>query len=273
MAKSETEASGRKVETGIEIQAPAEAVWKALTEAEELQNWFPFEAKVEPGEGGSIWLGWDEIATWDSTIEVWEPERHLRTTYAFPRAADEKERPPRLAVDYYLEGRGGGTYLRLVHSGFGSGEAWDEEYDGVRRGWAYELKSLRHYLERHRGTIRRVAWAFATLDIPWEEAWARLVSREGLTAEGSIEGLKEGDRYSIRLASGPKLTGVVQLVNAGMDFAGTVENLNDALFRASVEIAHKGGLSATMWISTYGISAEEVEALQNQLRALLQGLF
>lgn len=271
MTKSKAEATGRQVETAIQIGAPVEDVWKALTDAEELERWFPFEARVEPGEGGKIWLGWDKIATWDSTIEVWDPNRHLRTTYA--REQPGSGPPPKLSVDYYLEARAGGTYLRLVHSGFGSGADWDDEYRGVRRGWAYELKSLRHYLENHKGTIRRVAWAFVTLDIPWEEAWTRLISRDGILSEGSIEDLKEGDRYSIRLATGQALTGVVKLFNAGMDFAGTVENLNNGLFRASIEVAHEGGLSAMVWIATYGLDAERVEALQSQLRALLNGLF
>ena len=271
MTKSKTDTSGRQVETAIEIQAPVEAVWKALTDAEELERWFPFNARVEPGEGGSIWLNWDGIATWDSTIEVWDPNRHLRTTYA--REMPVSGPPPKLTVDFFLEARGGGTYLRLVHSGFGSGTDWDDEYDGVRRGWAYELKSLRHYLEHHRGTIRRVAWAFVSLEIPWEEAWERLVGRDGIFAEGSVEGLEEGGRYSTRLATGQALTGVVKLINAGMDFAGTVENLNNGLFRASIEIAHEGGLGAMVWIATYGLDAATVEALQTQLRTLLQGLF
>ena len=90
---------------------------------------------------------------WDSQIEVWEPGRHLRTTYPLPGAEGRGE-AIELAVDYYLEARGGGTYLRLVHSGFGPQSEWDEEYDGVRRGWQYELRSLRHYLERDRAPGR-----------------------------------------------------------------------------------------------------------------------
>ncbi len=45
----------------IEINAPAEEVWNALTDPKELEKWFPLEARVTPptGEGkedGRIYL-------------------------------------------------------------------------------------------------------------------------------------------------------------------------------------------------------------------------
>lgn len=271
MTDSKAAPATRSVEAAMEIAAPVDAVWKALTDAAELTRWFPFEARVEPGAGGSIWLGWGDIATWDSRIEVWEPNRHLRTAFT-PKSADSSAANVGQAVDYYLEARGGGTYLRLVHSGFGPEATWDEEYDGVRRGWQYELRSLRHYLQVHRGTIRRVAWAAVTLEVPWEEAWQRLMSRNGIRREGEVEGLREGDRYSILIASGQALRGVVQVLNAGMDFAGTVENLNDGLFRVGVESAHQG-LTAMLWLATYGLPQSRVDELQAGLAQVLHNLF
>ena len=38
----------------IAIDAPEEAVWKAIADGEELTRWFVDAAKVEPGVGGSI---------------------------------------------------------------------------------------------------------------------------------------------------------------------------------------------------------------------------
>ena len=272
MINEETAAATRLVETDMRIDAPLDAVWKALTDAEELTRWFPLEARVEPGAGGSIWLGWGDLATWDSQIEVWEPGRHLRTTYPLPGAEGRGE-AIELAVDFYLEARGGGTYLRLVHSGFGPQSEWDEEYDGVRRGWQYELRSLRHYLERHRGTVRRVAWAAVALAVSPEEAWGRLMSRDGLLREGSLEGLAEGGRFSIRTATGDTLRGVVQVASTGLDFAGTVENMNDGLFRAAIESGHMAGLSALIWLATYGLSKVQVDELRARLAGMLHELF
>ncbi len=64
-----------------------------------------------------------------------------------------------IAVDYHLEAAGGQTVLRLVHTGFSTDASWDKQYDGTVRGWAFELRGLEHYLERHRYTKREVVHA------------------------------------------------------------------------------------------------------------------
>jgi uncharacterized protein YndB with AHSA1/START domain len=53
-------APGQKsnLEFEIEVAAPVEAVSKALTDAAELSRWFPLEAEVKPGVGGTIRLSW-----------------------------------------------------------------------------------------------------------------------------------------------------------------------------------------------------------------------
>ena len=48
----------RAVSREIAISASVDAVWKALTDANELTRWFPPEARVAPGAGGSIWRAW-----------------------------------------------------------------------------------------------------------------------------------------------------------------------------------------------------------------------
>lgn len=104
----------RVVEREITLDAPSAAVWKALTDAAELMRWFPLEARVSPGRGGAVWMRWDDAYDAESAIDIWEPERHLRIRFPHERAMH-------LATDYYLEGRGGGTVLRVVTSGFGAG--------------------------------------------------------------------------------------------------------------------------------------------------------
>ena len=71
----------RSQEHTIEIDAPLEAVWKALTEGEELMRWYVQEAEVVPGKGGDIWVSFGEGMAGRSHIEVWEPGRHLRLSH------------------------------------------------------------------------------------------------------------------------------------------------------------------------------------------------
>ena len=120
--------SGRRYEITIDIAAPIERVWKAISDGEELMRWFPPEARSTPGPGGSIYYSWGPEFSSDCKIQVWEPPHHLRVDWIeHPPKADPvalaKEAPIRLAVDYELTGRGGSTTLRLVHSGFGASRA------------------------------------------------------------------------------------------------------------------------------------------------------
>lgn len=78
----------RLVERTLEINAPVEAVWKALAEADEIARWFSPEARVQPGAGGKVVWIWKDIAEWESRIEIWEPNRHLRTVYDWSPAPE-----------------------------------------------------------------------------------------------------------------------------------------------------------------------------------------
>ena len=128
----------RKVELSVEINAPVEAVWKALVEGEELTRWFPLDARVTPGAGGSVWMSWGAPWEGEAKIEIWEPNRHLRTVEPPPKP----ESIP-VVLDYYLESRGGKTILRLVQS-FGTGQDWEDEYyESVSRGWPFMFANLR----------------------------------------------------------------------------------------------------------------------------------
>ncbi len=189
----------RAVEREIEIEAPVAAVWKAITDAEELTRWFPLDAGVTPGVGGSIWMTWTEGKGQAVPIEIWEPERHLRT--GAPAGA-----APQIATDFYLEGRGGGTVLRVVSSGFGVEDEWDELYAAWARGWDFELRGLRHYMERHLGERRLVAVANTPYTCSDDEAWARVVQAEGWFGPGfsTPSRVERGIRFAPRSAGRSK---------------------------------------------------------------------
>ena len=265
----------------IEIAAPAEAVWNALTDAEEISRWFSLDADVTPGAGGRMWWSWGERYEWESRIEVWEPGVHLRTVYTLAApgarpdipsvdAADRLATVPgtELVMDFFIEARGGITVLRVVHSGFGTDASWDTEYDGVRRGWHYELRSLRHYLERHPGVTRSVAWARKAVSMTGDEVWARVMSVDGFLGEKGIAGLVEGDEYSLRTSLGDVFNGIVTTIDPPFEFSGTVANLGDALFRVEFYEA-----SVLFWVATYALSPDRVAQLQKSLEALLERLF
>lgn len=235
----------KKVTVETTIEADAQEVWRALTEAEELKRWFPLDARVNPGPGGSIWLSWGEGADWEAPVEVWEPNRHLRTV---------DPAPSKMAVDYFIESRGGETVLRIVHSGFGA-ESWDDEIDTLNAGWRTFAANLRHYLRHHRGEPRTVAY-FRHPVVPLErrEAFPRLLDAVEVPLVG------EGEPFA-----GPLFQGVSLVSAPPINFSGTLENLGNGLVMMEVEPG-RGQCRPAVWVSLYGETGAKAAALQEELR-------
>lgn len=255
------DAQARSVERQIEIAAPVNAVWKALTDAEELIRWFPLEARVTAGPGGAIWMLWDASEKVDDRIEVWEPERHLRSV---GRAGSWAS----VATDYYLQGKGGGTVLRVVSSGFGADGASDDIVQGFGTGWDFELRGLRHYLERHLGIDRIPAWARTRHSLGYDRAWARLTGPGGFFGEPGLPSPGVGQRFAFTTSSGDLFEGEVMLRQPPYQFAATIDGWNDALFRA-----HQYGGTVMAWLSTYGVPEERVRGLERRWQESLDRLF
>ncbi len=274
----------RSIETEFEIDAPIEAVWRALTEGEELSNWFPLEAKVKPGVGGSVWVSWGPGVEFESPIAAWEENKHLKLIYfdaTPPEQAEEAKAkgmfiPFQVSVDYHLESHGGNTVLRLIHSGFAADAAWDSQYDGTVRGWQFVLRGLKHYLENHRGSKRVVVEAKHIInDLSLDEAWHRVMSKSGLLAQGSINTLKPGDRYAFTMATGDEIQGIVHLNNPPQDFCATDKEHNNAFLLLKIDEASVTAPNqmVNLWLSTYGIAAEETDALQQRWDKMMSRLF
>jgi uncharacterized protein YndB with AHSA1/START domain len=266
----------------LEIDAPLEDVWKALTNSAELSRWFPLEGRVEPGLGGSIFLSWGKDCEGTAPITIWEPKRRLQFTEQMPM--DGPGAPPTpVTVDYFLEGKGGTTILRLVHSGMGKGANWDGYLDSITRGWKFELRGLRHYLEHHRGKDRHVVWVRQKTALTATEAAGRIIGPTGHVLRGNLDGLGEGDRYRLDGADGDlALEGLVQVNGLPRSFAATAENLSNSYFRFELEgtegsgdgkggaASSGGGLQAWLWLSTYAGSKKEFDEIARKWTSLLR---
>ncbi len=275
-ATTEPKSKTRSVEVQLDIAAPLDAVWKAITEADEMKRWFPLDAESKPGVGGHILRLWGDVCTWQTRIDTWEPSAHLRLVSAAPQHSVQNDAvaaaPAELVEDWHLEGRSGKTVLRMVHSGIPTATEWDAEFDGYSRGWNFELRALRHYLENHLGSDRIVTWVRRKTAITLREIWRRLTGRDGMVRDGSIEGAKEGDRYDITTADGHALAGIVQVHIPPRSFSGTVDQMNNGLFRVEVEGA-QGANEINVWLSTYGVSQNEIENFERKWSSLLKRLY
>jgi uncharacterized protein YndB with AHSA1/START domain len=271
--------STRAFEMSLALEASREDVWRALTEAEELVRWFPMGARVTPGEGGTMVWSWGEGWEWETRIDAWEPGRLLRLIQEDARPYDTQGRPlppgqaepARIVMEFTLETHQGKTRLRLVHSGFGHGAAWDNELEGITEGWQAELRSLRHYLARHRGRDRFAGRAWLTTSVPHATAWARLLGPGGFRVTPSDP--KEGEGYEVVTPGGQRFTGTVELNLPGQTLAGTVRELGDGWFRLLTWKDASGNTGVWAWLSTYGPDHATVTAFKESAEAALGRLF
>ncbi len=266
----------RKIEKEVEIAAPIEAVWKALTDGEELSRWFPLKAKVQPGANGNVFLSWGPGLEVTEPITVWEPNWHLQMQHPGRNAPDDQRNsapaePTNLLVqDWYLEQRGGKTLLRLVHSGFVTGSAWEDEwYDSHNYGWTFMLANLRHYLEQHRGTPRQVAWQRTEVKMEREAAYRRFIACGGFFQDHTAENWSAGQRYFTYTTTGEAISGVVEFVQPPRGFCVSVDELHAALLWLSIE-GSGAKHEVQLWLSAYGVPQGRLDSLGNRWSGFLK---
>ena len=251
----------RCFEMEIDFRQDPETIWRSLTEAEELVRWFPTVAKVEPGKGGSLLLSWDqEDCEFDTRIDIWEPGQRLRLVETKTRM----ESPTELAMDFQISGRNGGTTLRLVHSGFGRRADWDDELTGVSRGWAYELRVLRHYLNHHAGQDRHMVMLFQPTQKSGRAAFEQVFGPRGLAFEGGVFALPEGEAYRLAADSDEVYEGRVMVNNPPLDWAGVVTGSAPGILRYHLE-----GDSAVLALSAWGGDGDGVSRFEKKWRKKL----
>jgi uncharacterized protein YndB with AHSA1/START domain len=128
----------------IEIRAPRERVWSALTEPSELLRWFPTRrAEIDLRTGGEASFVWEDGAD-EAVVDVVDPLDRLVFRWR-PAGLDR----PFTTVSFELEDVEDGTRLTLVESGFASlpDQIARQSQRGNDAGWLDELEELGTYLE------------------------------------------------------------------------------------------------------------------------------
>ncbi len=127
------------IERTLELDAPPERVWRALTDPAELGAWFPERVDdLVPEEGAEGWLFWKDHGRYAIRVDVVESPSRL--VWRWARDAETRlAGGPTTTVEWRLEPlEDGGTRLHLKESGFARPE---DRADNVA-GWEHELGEL-----------------------------------------------------------------------------------------------------------------------------------
>lgn len=209
MNDTKREHQGRVVRKEIRIAATPEEVYEAWADPAQIASWF-VDSAVGRAEEGEFMTWIFEHFGYQLPIPVVEAVPGERLVFA----GELPGRPPFLQ-EIFIERDGEETVLRLANSGFGEGEQWDDEYEGVDSGWIMALTTLKHWLERHKGEARTHVLAMSRGQFEYEGMQPLFTTAEGLQSwlgsdvEVSKEPLGVGDRVKLELGELGPLEGTV----------------------------------------------------------------
>lgn len=194
----------RTIDLSIEVPGTPEEVWATIATGPGISSWFVPHA-VEERDGGAVEIDFGpDFGTFPGTVTAWEPPHR----FVYESGGDRS-----LAYEWLVEGRSGDTcVVRLVNSGFGPGEDWDADYDGMSMGWPLFLENLRIQLTHFRGRRARALVPTVMTAGPNPAAWARLCGAFGVPTD-----LVVGDQLRTTAPGAPVLAGRVESVLARPD--------------------------------------------------------
>jgi uncharacterized protein YndB with AHSA1/START domain len=199
----------------IDLEATPEQVWDAIATGPGIDSWFMGKNEVEPREGGRATMELPGF-TGEATVTAWQPP------HRFAYRTTPGEEGAFMAFEYLIEGRdGGGTVLRLVHSGLLGGD-WQAEYDALKKGNSLYLLTLAQYLKHFPGRTAVPVTAFGPQQSNEDEVWAAVTRAVGLPTD-----VREGDKVHFTVG-GRDIDGIVDTVLAP-GFLGV--RTEDALLR------------------------------------------
>ena len=149
--------SSDRIEKRIELKAPIERVWQALTDYREFGQWFgvnlqsPFEVGQQT-RGNITYPGYEHVIM-EVTVQKMEPPRLFSFTwhpYAVNPQTDYSQETPTL-VEFKLESLAAGTILFVTESGFDKVPAHrrDEAFRMNADGWTEQVKNIETYVHNH----------------------------------------------------------------------------------------------------------------------------
>ena len=139
-----------RIEKTIDLKAPVERVWRALTDAAEFGTWFrvklddPFVPGA-PTRGRMTFPGYEHVVFEVQTKRMERPRLFSFTWHPYAIDPDKDySKEPTTLVEFRLEPKDGGTLLVVTESGFDALPK-DRAFEAFRMnegGWAAQIKNI-----------------------------------------------------------------------------------------------------------------------------------
>lgn len=142
-----------RIEKMVEIKAPVERVWRALTDHREFGAWFrvdldgPFAAGA-PVTGRMTYPGFEHVP-FEARVERMESPTAFAFRWSHYDAEIDVSNEPWTLVEFTLAPTEGGTRLKVVESGFAalSPRFRDKALTGNTRGWEMQMENIQRHVE------------------------------------------------------------------------------------------------------------------------------
>ena len=238
--KTDDTTDDRKIELEIEVPGTPEEVWRAIATGPGISSWYvPHVVEEREGGAASASFGPGPEMQVQGRVAAWDPPRRV--------VFDGGEGVGGYAFEWLVEARDQGScVVRLVNSGFGTGDDWDDQYDAMTEGWKLFLFNLKLHLEHFKGQT-------ATASLPmtmWAEgpggAWATLVPALGLP-----ESMAVGDKVAVTAPDAPPLAGTVVRSELGK-LALLVDEPAPGTAFVAAESHGSVGCGVSVWMYLYG---------------------
>ncbi len=233
----------RRIELEIEVPGTPEEVWQAVATGPGISSWYvPHIVEEREGGAASASFGPGPEMQVQGRVAAWEPPHRV--------VFDGGEGVGGFVFEWLVEARGQGScVVRLVNSGFGTGDEWDGQYDAMTEGWKLFLLNLRLHLQHFKGQTATASLPMAMWSPADGDPWTTLVSALGLPGQPA-----EGDHVAVTAADAPPLAGTV------VSFApGKLALLVDSPAPGTAFLAAEGhdpGCGVSVWMYLYGPDGE-----------------
>jgi uncharacterized protein YndB with AHSA1/START domain len=159
------------------VETTPEAAFEAVTQGSELREWFSDEAWTAVRSDGRYDVRWNQGYRSDGRFTKLDPPR--RATVTWQGTGEPGETKIKFKVKPVAEG----TWVTVIHSGFGPGDEWDKAVAQSEKGWSAGLENLKSTLETG-VDLRSARQPF--LGISFDTLNAKQAAKEGIAADEGI---------------------------------------------------------------------------------------